>query len=338
MQKNINSKEFFEGIGQRESSGNYKARNKSGYLGKYQMGESALVDAGYYRKKVSSWKDYNNDWSGTFIGKDGVYSVQDFLNNPQAQENAVRAFSKAQWSYIKTEALKAEGKKINGIVMTQSGMLAGAHLVGHVELKAYLRSNGTYIPSDKNSVSIEEYIKKFSNYNVIDITNTLPISSSQRDLSKAIPLTNYIRTNRKVTGYAANISDDLKYTPDHIFTREEIAQMSNDEYLQNEPAIMQQLKEGKIRSGASAPNYESYTNPITNKKLIYTREDIDSMSDDEYIKHEKAIYKQMNTIGIPYKSDLSSNILTFSKSKSYNYYDEDGHWVTINGNHVFIED
>ena len=114
--------------------------------------------------------------------------------------------------------------------------------------------------------------------------------------------------------------------------------MSNDEYLQNEQAIMQQLKEGKIGSEASSVDYESYTNPITNKNIIYTREDIDSMSDDEYIKHEQAIYKQMNTIGIPFKSDLSSNILTFSKSKSYNNDDEDGHWVTINGNHVFIED
>lgn len=61
------------------------------------MGEAALIDAGYYKKNTN----YNNDWSGTFNGKDGVYSIQDFLNNPAAQENAQIAFKKRQWLYLK---------------------------------------------------------------------------------------------------------------------------------------------------------------------------------------------------------------------------------------------
>ena len=69
--------DFFEDLGKRESSGNYRAKNKQGFLGKYQMGEAAMVDAGYYKPK----RNYNNDWTGEFTGKDGVYSVEDFLNN-----------------------------------------------------------------------------------------------------------------------------------------------------------------------------------------------------------------------------------------------------------------
>ena len=46
MTKSIN--EFRKILGSKESSGNYKnERNKKGYMGKYQMGEAALVDAGY---------------------------------------------------------------------------------------------------------------------------------------------------------------------------------------------------------------------------------------------------------------------------------------------------
>ena len=136
--------------------------------------------------------------------------------------------------------------------------------------------------------------------------------------------------NEILEGYVSN-SDD------HIFTREEIDKMSDEEYLNNEPIIMQQLKEGKIRSGAPAPDYQAYVNPITNKNLIYTKEDINTMSDTEYEKHEKAIYAQMNTIGIPSQKSLSNNVSTFSKTKQ-NYNNTDGHWVTINGNHVLLED
>ena len=66
--------EFYKDLGMRESGGNYGAENRLGYLGKYQMGEQALVEAGYYKKDVKSYKDYNNDWKGTFTGKDGVFS------------------------------------------------------------------------------------------------------------------------------------------------------------------------------------------------------------------------------------------------------------------------
>ena len=62
--------QFLNDLGARESAGNYKAFNRYGYAGKYQMGEMALVDIGYYKKAS---KKYNNDWSGEFLGKDNIY-------------------------------------------------------------------------------------------------------------------------------------------------------------------------------------------------------------------------------------------------------------------------
>ena len=163
--------QFLNDLGARESGGNYKAFNRYGYAGKYQMGEAALVDAGYYQKPS---RRYNNDWSGSFLGKDGVKSIQDFLNNPKAQENAQIIFKKKQWGYLKAVgALNYLGLIINGILMTPSGLLAGAHLKGAGSVYEYLKSGGKNIGKDAFGTSVESYIKQFANYDVSEITEKI---------------------------------------------------------------------------------------------------------------------------------------------------------------------
>ena len=76
---------FFEALGQRESSENYAAVNKKfGYLGKYQMGEAALIDCGYYKR---DGKIGNSFLDKFWTRKDGVKSKQEFLDNHQAIEH-----------------------------------------------------------------------------------------------------------------------------------------------------------------------------------------------------------------------------------------------------------
>ena len=98
MKKYKSLEELFKELGFSESSGRYNIVNSAGYLGKYQMGGSALTDAGYYKLNPNGKE---NDWLGTFTGKDNVNSKEDFLNNPYAQENAIREFTKKQWGYLK---------------------------------------------------------------------------------------------------------------------------------------------------------------------------------------------------------------------------------------------
>ena len=130
------------------------------------MGEAALIDAGYYKKKGK----YNNDWTGVFTGRDNVYSIQDFLNNPKAQENAQIAFKRRQWLYLKAVgADKFLGKFINGYCITQSGLLAGAHLKGAGGVIEYLKSNGSKNPKDAFGTSVESYMKNFGGYDVSSI-------------------------------------------------------------------------------------------------------------------------------------------------------------------------
>ena len=161
--------QFLTDLGARESGGNYKAFNKFGYAGKYQMGEAALIDAGYYIKPNGK---YNNDWKGKFLSKDGICSIQDFLNNPQAQENAQIIFKKKQWGYLKAVgADKFVGHIINGYTITPSGLLAGAHLKGAGAVIKYLKSNGQVIEKDGFGTSVESYMKKFAGYDVTKITS-----------------------------------------------------------------------------------------------------------------------------------------------------------------------
>lgn len=60
---------------------------------------------------------------------------------------------------------KYEGKVINGIKITESGILAASHLAGAGGVKKFLRSGGKYNPADGYGTKLTHYLKKFSNYN-----------------------------------------------------------------------------------------------------------------------------------------------------------------------------
>ncbi len=144
---------FLEALGARESGGDYRAVNNFGFLGKYQMGRAALVDAGCC------------DGQGRWIGRDGVLSLEDFLSSPKAQEKACRRFKKRQWRQIRALGLHLfAGSTIAGIDLTASGLLAGAHLVGPGGLKRFLDSGGADDAVDGYGTRVSEYLRRFSGY------------------------------------------------------------------------------------------------------------------------------------------------------------------------------
>jgi hypothetical protein len=53
---------------------------------------------------------------------------------------------------------------VNGIKITESGILAAAHLAGPGNVKKFLRSNGTRSFNDGFGTSIKHYFKKFAGY------------------------------------------------------------------------------------------------------------------------------------------------------------------------------
>ncbi|QDO92442.1 peptidoglycan-binding protein LysM [Formosa sediminum] len=130
---------FKEALGFKESRGNYFTVNTLGYLGKYQFGKETL--------KII-----------------GIHNPVQFLKNPELQEKAFLANAERNKWILRRDIKKYVGKKINGVVITESGILAAAHLSGPGNVKKYLRSHGSTSFSDAYGTTIEYYMKKFSGY------------------------------------------------------------------------------------------------------------------------------------------------------------------------------
>lgn len=130
---------FKEALGFKESRGNYFITNHLGYMGKYQFGTSTL-------KLI------------------GIKNSSDFLNDPELQERAFIANTARNKWVLRRDIKRCVGKYIRGVYVTESGILAAAHLAGPGNVKAYLRSSGARGFKDANGASIRYYMKKFSGY------------------------------------------------------------------------------------------------------------------------------------------------------------------------------
>ena len=135
---------FKEALAFKESQGQYRLINSLGYLGKYQFGIDALRAI-------------------------GINNTVAFLNNPNLQEIAFRVLLSKNKSELKDEIEAYEGKVINGITITESGILAAAHLGGAGSVKKFLKSNGKRAARDSYGTSLKSYIKKFGGYDTSSI-------------------------------------------------------------------------------------------------------------------------------------------------------------------------
>ena len=145
---------FCEDLGFSESSGNYKAVNRLGYLGKYQFGWSTL------------------NWVG-------IYNKRKFLNSPLLQEKAFEALiSKNKW-VLKDYITEYDGQIIDGIKVTESGLVAAAHLGGAGNVMKFLDTDGEVVFKDANNVPITKYMQTFAAY---DVSSILPDNNATATL------------------------------------------------------------------------------------------------------------------------------------------------------------
>ena len=135
---------FKQALAFKESQGKYTVVNTLGYLGKYQFGKTTL-------------ERFN------------IYNTKEFLKNPELQEKAFIALCKVNKWILRKDIKRSVGKTINGIKITESGILAAAHLSGAGNVKKFLRSNGAKTFSDAYGASIKLYLKKFADYDVSNI-------------------------------------------------------------------------------------------------------------------------------------------------------------------------
>lgn len=135
---------FKEAVAFKESQGKYSTVNTLGYLGKYQFGKNTL-------KRFK------------------IYDTDVFLNSPELQERAFIAYCKVNKWILRKDIKRYVGKTINGIYITESGILAAAHLSGAGNVKKFLRSNGKQKFKDAYGTTISLYLKKFADYDVSNV-------------------------------------------------------------------------------------------------------------------------------------------------------------------------
>tara|TARA_S200002703_G_scaffold158967_2_gene170818 strand:- start:932 stop:1519 length:588 start_codon:yes stop_codon:yes gene_type:complete len=141
--KNINQTSLFlTSIGRRESSNRYDIVNRWGYMGKYQFGRKTLNALGY--KNISN---------------------KQFLSNPKLQEEAMVKLLKHNKHILRKEIRKYCGTQKHGVYITESGLLAAAHLAGPGNVKKWLRRGKRF--RDGLGTDLTEYLQLFGGYKIV---------------------------------------------------------------------------------------------------------------------------------------------------------------------------
>lgn len=166
--------DFKNDLGERESSNNYQCENDFGYLGRYQFGKPRLWDLGYSI----------DGWHPLLRGRKKNISKEDFLNNPQLQDEIFYNHVKDLVIRIRKNYLKyyggwyiPEAEEVilwnqmilpseDSILLTESGMVAGAHLKGMGGLNKFLKGKDN---ADALGTKISEYVKRFGGYDLSNI-------------------------------------------------------------------------------------------------------------------------------------------------------------------------
>ena len=131
---------FLDALGWQESGNRYHITNRYGYMGRYQFGRATLRALGY------------------------DVTRSEFLSSPELQEEAMLKLLTHNKDNMQYYISRYAGKKVHGVHVTESGMLAAAHLVGPGRVKEFLRSG--HITRDGNNVPLTSYMRMFAGYDI----------------------------------------------------------------------------------------------------------------------------------------------------------------------------
>jgi hypothetical protein len=135
---------FREALAFKESQGKYYKVNSLGYMGKYQFGMTTLQLLGV---------------------RDSVR----FLNSPSLQEKIFIKNLRYNHETLQPFIKDYLGKKVGGVYITESGILAAAHLAGPGGVKRFLRTGGRRDLKDAYGSSVKYYLKRFGGYHLDDV-------------------------------------------------------------------------------------------------------------------------------------------------------------------------
>ena len=131
---------FLQAIGHRESGNRYNIVNTYGYMGKYQFGKSTLKGLGF---------DITTD---------------EFINSPYIQEKAMHKLLLHNRKKLRKFIEQYEGDTVHGVYITESGVLAAAHLAGAGNVKKFFKKGNEF--KDGYGTKMTSYMTQFAGYNL----------------------------------------------------------------------------------------------------------------------------------------------------------------------------
>jgi len=132
--------ELMDAIGYFESNNRYDIVNPHGFMGRYQFSPRTVAYLGY------------------------DVTREEFLNNPQLQDSVMVSYIRDNYNSLQNYIDEYAYTTHNGLYITPSSILAGAHYAGAGGMKKFLTSNKETI--DSNGMTITRYMKKFTDYEI----------------------------------------------------------------------------------------------------------------------------------------------------------------------------
>lgn len=129
---------FLKSIGNFESGNRYEISNRWGYMGRYQFHLSTLKSIGIKTTR------------------------KEFLSSPTLQEEAMRKLLISNKRTLRRYIRKYDNKVVHGVYVTESGLLAAAHLGGAGNVIKWFKKGKVF--KDGNGTPITRYMKVFSGY------------------------------------------------------------------------------------------------------------------------------------------------------------------------------
>ncbi len=154
----------------------YRSTNSLGFVG-YQFGEALLIDLGYYQDDVFYGNGAaTNTWDGTWTGKNGVDSLEDFMTaeaqeqaiqeafgyNTQVIENGLANQGLSLDDFVGTTRTYLDNGQEVTVTLSTTGILAAAHLRGAWGTLNLLLNDD--VTTDEYGTSILRYIDQFGGY------------------------------------------------------------------------------------------------------------------------------------------------------------------------------
>lgn len=134
-----NLTKFLHAIGKMESGNRYDIVSEHNMFGRFQFSRTTL-------------RGYNvNEF--------------EFLSNPALQDSIMIQYLKDNKKNLRKYIKQYANKWVNNIYITESGILAAAHLVGPGGVRTFFDPvNHNYLTVDANGATAGMYMKKFGNY------------------------------------------------------------------------------------------------------------------------------------------------------------------------------